>query len=924
MLTKIKKRSGQIVDFEPNKIKIALAKAFTGQMLEVEENEINKLLQLTLDELGKTFTDSIPSVENVQDLVEKNLMEAGHYQVAKSYILYRHEHARDRETGRENINQNDFYVTKRNGEKEKFSIEKLRQTITFATQGLEQDIDIDLIVRQTKSECYNFITTKELSQAAILTVRSFIERDPAYAKVAARLLLNDIYSQTFGTDLNYKNLHAQYKGAFIENIHTAAKVKRLDPRMLIFDLEKIGDLLKPDRDDVFEYLGLQTLYDRYLIRDIKTNRILETPQMFWMRVAMGLALNENEPLQHITNFYEVMSTLRFVPSTPTLFHAGTKHPQLSSCYITTVQDSLENIFKSISDNAMMSKWSGGIGNDWTNIRGTGAIIQGTGVNSQGVIPFLKIANDTTVAINRSGRRRGATCAYLEVWHYDIEDFLELRKNTGDERRRTHDMDTAVWIPDLFMKRVAEDGNWTLFSSEEVSELHHIYGKNFEEKYQEYEEKIKNGQIQLHKTLKAKDLWKKILHMNFETGHPWITFKDPCNLRSPQNHVGVVHSSNLCTEITLNTSENEIAVCNLGSINLKNHITDKQINKPLIQETTKIAMRMLDNVIDLNFYPVPEAKNSNMRHRPVGLGIMAFQDALYELDIAFESNEAKDFANRIMETLSYFTISASVELAKERGAYQTFSGSKWDLGIMPIDTMDILSEERGIKINVDTSTTMDWDKLRKDIKQYGIRNSNTMAIAPTATIANITGVTQSIEPTYKNLYVKANVNGDFIVINDYLVKDLKKLNLWTAETIEQLKFNDGSIKNIESIPQEIRDKYKEVFDIDYKWIIDLAAERGKWIDQSQSLNLYFIGTSGKALSDMYTYAWEKGLKTTYYLRSLGATQTEKSTVGTEKFGTTHTRIKKEENKSEPPVSLPVEIKPEPKLCKIEDPTCESCQ
>ena len=922
MPVKIKKRSGEIVNFDSEKIITVVKKTFEGQTEIIEKTKIETLVIKILDEISTNFRNSTPSVEDIQDAVEKNLMKDGYFQVAKSYILYRHEHARDRETGRENISANDFYVTKKNGDKQSFSLDKLKRSITHATKGLEQDIDLEKLVKQIKSECFNFITTKELRTVIILTIRSFIEKDPAYSKIAARLLINDIYKQSFGeTEVDYNNLNEQYRKVFIKNIYSAVKAKRLDPRMLIFDLEKISQLLKPERDDLFQYLGIQTLNDRYLVRDIKTNRILETPQMFWMRVAMGLALNENDPLTHIQNFYEVMSSLDFVPSTPTLFHAGTMHPQLSSCYVTTVQDSLENIFKSVSDNAQMSKWSGGIGNDWTNIRGTGSLIKGTGVNSQGVIPFLKIANDTTVAINRSGRRRGATCAYLETWHYDIEEFLDLRKNTGDERRRTHDMDTAVWIPDLFMKRVKENGDWTLFSPEETPELHHIYGKDFEEKYIEYEKKAQTGKISLSKTLKAKELWQKILLMNFETGHPWITFKDPCNLRSPQDHVGVVHSSNLCTEITLNTSKDEIAVCNLGSINLSQHVSVENLDIEKIKKTTAIAMRMLDNVVDLNFYPVPEAKNANLRHRPVGLGVMGFQDALYKLDISFESSKAKEFSNLALETISYYAISGSMNLAKEKKAYETFPGSKWDRGIMPIDTIKILEEERGLKIETNLSTSLDWEFLKQEIKKHGLRNSNTMAIAPTATIANISGVTQSIEPTYKNLYVKSNVNGDFIVVNEFLVKDLKEIKLWNQDTIDEIKYNDGSIKNIQSIPQEIRDKYKEVFDIDYKWIIDLAAERGKWIDQSQSLNLYFIGSSGKVLSEMYTYAWEKGLKSTYYLRSLAATQVEKSTVSRAKFGTTHNSRDKEETTT--PSNLPTPEE-EPALCKVEDPTCESCQ
>jgi len=907
----IQKRDKSIVEFQTEKIKKAITKAFNATSTKIETaeiDELNRKIALKIDE-SYYSENKTPTVENVQDVVEEIMMQAEYFQAAKSYILYRHEHAKDRETNKMNIQMNDFFVTKKDGTKQPFEFDKLRKLITYTSHGLE-NIDTEALLKQIKSELYNFVTTKEIIQASILVTRSFIEKDPDYSRLASRLLLNNIHNQAFYPEkVNYADINEQYRKIFIRNIQIAVKEKRVDPGMLVFDLEKISRFLKPERDDSFQYLGLQTLNDRYLIRKISDNKLLETPQMFWLRIAMGLSLNENDPLPYIEQFYEVMSTLRFIPSTPTLFHAGTVHPQLSSCYITTVQDSLDNIFKSISDNAQMSKWSGGIGNDWTNIRGTGSMIQGTGVNSQGVVPFLKIANDTTVAINRSGRRRGATCAYLEVWHYDIDDFLALRKNTGDERRRTHDMDTAVWIPDLFMKRVQEEQDWTLFSSEEVPELHHIYGKEFEKRYEYYENQVKEGKIKLFETVKAKELWKKILLMNFESGHPWITFKDPCNVRSPQDHVGVIHSSNLCTEITLNTSEDEVAVCNLGSVNLSKHVSSNKVETELIEQTVKTAMRMLDNVIDLNFYPIPEAKKSNMRHRPVGLGIMGFQDALFIQNKQFESLEAINLSNELMELISYNAITASAELAKEKGAYSTFKGSKWDKGIMPHDTIKLLEEERGQKINLEIQPQQDWEKLKTKIAKHGMRNSNCLAIAPTATIANIAGATQSIEPIYKNLYVKSNVNGDFIVVNEYLVNDLKKIHLWTPAIIDQLKYHDGSIKNITQIPQEIKDKYKEVFDVDYKAMVNLAAERGKWIDQSQSLNLYFIGSSGKELSEMYTYAWKKGLKTTYYLRSLGATQVEKSTVSTAQFGTTHTRNQTEE---------------EPKLCAIEDPTCESCQ
>ena len=728
------------------------------------------------------------------------------------------------------------------------------------------------------------------------------------------------------------------------------EIGRLDPRLLNFDLEAISHYLKPERDDFFLYLGGQTLADRYFLSNPETKQILETPQTFWLRVAMGISLLENKKEEAVKRFYDVISTLRFVPSTPTLFHAGTLHPQLSSCYLTTIEDSLDHIFKCVGDNAQLSKWSGGVANDWTSLRATGALIRGTGVESQGVIPFLKVANDTTVAINRSGRRRGATCAYLETWHMDIEDFLELRKNTGDERRRTHDMNTANWIPDLFMKRVINDDKWTLFSPDEVSDLHHLYGRNFEKRYLYYEEQAGQGKIRLFKTIRAKDLWKKMIVMLFETGHPWMTWKDPSNIRSPQDHVGVVHSSNLCTEITLNTSVNETAVCNLGSVNLVRHIVNKKLDVDLLKETVTIAMRMLDNVIDVNFYPTTEAKNSNLKHRPVGLGVMGFVDALYLMDLKFDSNEAVDFADYCQEVVSYSAILTSSQLAAERGTYQTYHGSKWDRGILPLDTLNLLEEERGEKIPVERISRLDWSVVREAIKKNGMRHSNCMAIAPTATIANIVGCFPSIEPIYKNVYVKSNMSGEFIVVNNYLVEDLKKLNLWDVPILEAIKARDGNIQEIYTIPALIREKYKEVFDIEPEWLIKAAAYRGKWIDQSQSLNLFTKGNSGKKISDMYQYAWSMGLKTTYYLRSLAATGVEKSTLDLAKQENLSTVVRQTQNPSsapeiqpEPiiePMSQPIlavagagattvmigseEVTTNPMLCKIDDPDCEACQ
>ncbi len=929
MLTKIKKRNGQVVDFKPEKIKDAAGKAFTATMVNVDDGILNEITHNALEAVHQTFNGTTPSVENIQDIVEKILMQKGFYDVAKAYILYRYEHSKDRVEEKrktlKKIERNNLFVTKRSGEKEKFSLEKLRKAVSFAAQGIEDVVDLNAIVIQCQAELYDGITSAEIDRTLMMAARSFIEKDLAYSKVAARLLLNIIYKETLGRDtMDYERLYQQYRQMFVDTIQKGVEMGKLDKRLLTFNLWQLSAVLEPSRDEDLKYLGLQTLYDRYFLSNPKTNKILETPQIFWMRVAMGLALNEEKKEAWAIKFYELMSTLRYLPSTPTLFHASTLHPQLSSCYLNTVDDSLTHIFKVIGDNAQLSKWSGGIGTDWTNIRATGSFIKGTGVESQGVVPFLKIANDTTVAINRSGRRRGATCVYLETWHYDIEDFLELRKNTGDERRRTHDMNTANWVPDLFMKRVLSDGEWTLFSPHETPELHDTYGKEFERLYEEYEKKAAKGKLTITKKVRARDLWKKMLSMLFETGHPWITFKDTCNIRSPQDHMGVIHNSNLCTEITLNTSDKETAVCNLGSINLGRHIHNGKIHLPLLKETVETAMRILDNVIDLNFYPTEEAKYSNLRHRPVGLGIMGFQDALYQQDINFDSEKCVNFADTNMEFISYHAILTSTELARERGAYASFAGSKWDRGILPLDTLKTLEKEREMPIEVSQSTTLDWNIVRGAIKAHGMRNSNCMAIAPTATISNIAGCFPTIEPIYKNIYVKSNQSGDFVIVNPYLIEDLKAKKLWDYEMLGKIKYNDGNISKIQEIPIELKEKYKEVFDISSDWLIKIAAHRGKWVDQSQSLNLFFKGTSGKILSDAYIYAWKCGLKTTYYLRTLAASQVEKSTVDTNVYGSTHIREQKQEE-----VQIPVAAEPQEEVatlatCKVDDPECEACQ
>lgn len=886
---KIVKRNGQIVDFNPEKIVAAVERAFLEVKDDRMSDEARSVTNQVVRYLAMGETDKTPTVEYVQDLVERAMMERGFYDVAKAYIIYRYQHAKIREERKEEIQQQieekRLHVTKRSGAREPFDPEKLRKRLSYVTAGYEGVADVDAIVAQVRQEVYENIKTKDIEEVLTLVTRSFIERDTCYGHIAARLLLSHIYADAIGYPVDYAKLPELYRNAFIQTIKGEVESGKLDPAMLQFDLNDLANELKVERDDYFKYLGLQTLATNYFMKDMQTKRIREAPQMFWMRIAMGTALAEKSPADRsrwAKEFYEVMSEFQYTPSSPTLYHAGHVKAQLSSCFINTVPDDLHAIFKSYSDNAQLLKYAGGCGTDWTYIRGTGAYIKTTGVESQGVIPFIRVANDVTVSINRSGRRRGAACVYLETWHYDIEDFLELRKNTGDERRRAHDLNTANWIPDLFMKRIEADGDWTLFSPDEVPDLHDLYGKRFEDRYAEYEAMAREGKIRLCKTIKARDLWRKMLTMLFETGHPWVTFKDPSNIRSPQDHVGVVHSSNLCTEITLNNNAEETAVCNLGSVNLAKFVHDGKFDYEMCARVVPVAMRMLDNVIDVNYYPTEDTKRSNMRHRPVGLGIRGVQDALYKLGVNFDSEAAVAFADESMEAIAYHAILASSGLARERGTYQTYQGSKWDRGILPQDTIALLQGERGIPIDVARHERLDWAKVRASIREHGMRNSNTMAIAPTATTANIVGCFPTVEPIYQNLYVKSNMAGDFVVVNDFLIEDLKAERLWSRDMLDKLKYHEGSVQDIAEIPARLKEKYRTVFEIDPQWAIKAAAYRGRWIDQSQSLNIFYKGTSGKALSEIYFYAWKMGLKTTYYLRTLAATHVEKSTVDTVKM------------------------------------------
>jgi ribonucleoside-diphosphate reductase alpha chain len=963
---RVRRRSGELINFDRGRIYGAMRRAFEASQTAIDEEVVDGMADDVVDALAQTAAKDSPrgrgivDVETIQDHVEEALMRGGHFDVARRYIIYRQRHAdaRERRAGdaARRAFSGELEVTKRSGERVPFDLGKIESTLARHAGDLPA-VDYDRILAELKRNIYDAIPTPELEEALILSVIAFIETNPEYNRLAARLVRQKLYREVFGSSVGPLGFDEMYRTAFAAGIRRGVTAEVYDSKLAErFDLATLANALVLGRDDDLMYLGVQTMYERYFLRI--DGAPIETPQHFWMRVAMGLAINEDDPTTRAIEFYELLSSLRFVSSTPTLFHAGTPHPQLSSCYLSTVGDDLEHIFKCIGDNAQMSKWSGGIGNDWTAVRGTGAHIKSTKVESQGVIPFLKIANDTTVAINRSGKRRGATCAYLETWHLDIEDFLDLRRNTGDERRRTHDMNTANWIPDLFMKRVSEEGQWTLFSPNEVPDLHELYGRAFEERYVAYEAMAERGEIAQYRRVEAVKLWRKMLTRLFETGHPWITFKDPANVRSPQDHVGVVHNSNLCTEITLNNSADETAVCNLGSINVGRHVVARRraegdvqgggLNHFLLQDTVRTAMRMLDNVVDINFYPTVEAENSNLRHRPVGLGLMGLQDALFKLRLPIDGEGARAFVDEAMEFISYHAIAGSSDLAAERGSYESFPGSKWDRGIFPLDTLDLLAEERGVEIPVDRTSRLDWDALKATVQRQGMRNSNTMAIAPTATISNIAGVYPSIEPIYKNLYVKSNMSGEFTVINEYLVSDLTALGMWNDEMLEQLKYHDGDITNVPGVPQELKELYKEAFDIDPIALIELTALRGKWIDQSQSHNVFLRGTSGKKLHEVYTEAWRMGLKTTYYLRSLGASQIEKSTLDAAKYGYTQKRDSSnaragaggdETNvhvsataagaEGQPILSVKDALAVRPasevtSICSLTDPECESCQ
>ena len=883
---KIIRRNGAVASFEPPKISIAVTKAFlavnggqgaaSARVRELVEqltsNVVNALVRR--QPAGGTF-----HIEDIQDQVELALMRSGEHDVARAYVLYRAKRMEERTQQQSTRAAQDvpqLHVTE-DGQRRQLDMNQVRDLITSACIGLEKHVDAEAILAETLRNLYDGVPVEELHKSAILAARALMEKDPAYSQVTARLLMHTIRKEVFGQEVAQKDAQAHYIEYFPKFIQKGIEAELLDANLAEFDLKKLADALVPNRDLQFGYLGLQTLYDRYFlhIRDIR----IEMPQAFYMRVAMGLALKEADPEARAIEFYNLLSSFDFMSSTPTLFNSGTQRSQLSSCYLTTVSDDLDGIYEAIKENALLAKYAGGLGNDWTPVRSLGAHIKGTNGKSQGVVPFLKVVNDTAVAVNQGGKRKGAVCAYLETWHMDIEEFLDLRKNTGDDRRRTHDMNTANWIPDLFMKRVMEKGEWTLFSPSDAPDLHDKFGRAFEEAYLGYEAKAARGEVRLFKKVQALDLWRKMLSMLFETGHPWITFKDPCNIRSPQQHVGVVHSSNLCTEITLNTNESEIAVCNLGSVNLPAHMKDGKLDHVKLQKTIRTAMRMLDNVIDINYYAVKKARDSNLRHRPVGLGIMGFQDCLHMTRVPYASKDAVEFADRSMEAVCYYAYWASTELAEERGRYSSYDGSLWDRGILPQDSLKLLAEERGGYLEADLSESMDWTALRSRIKDYGMRNSNCVAIAPTATISNIIGVSACIEPTYQNLYVKSNLSGEFTEINAYLVRDLKARGLWDEVMISDLKYFDGSLAKIDRIPQDLRDIYATAFEVEPSWLVEAASRRQKWIDQSQSLNIYMAGASGKKLDETYKLAWLRGLKSTYYLRTIGATHTEKSTSKT---------------------------------------------
>jgi ribonucleoside-diphosphate reductase alpha chain len=929
------KRNGSVVSYTDDKISVAITKAF----LAVEggnaaaSTRIHETVAKLAAQVSATFKRRMPSggtihIEEIQDQVELALMRSGEHKVARGYVLYRAARAEERSQlvpAGEKVHPS-IRVKHPDGSESPLDLGRLEFIVQEACEGLS-DVSAAAVQEEALKSLYNGVPQEEVNTSLVITARAMVEKEHNYSLVTARLLLDKLRAESLGflniaQSATQHDMTIYYPQALPIYLRMGAELELLDPRLeSAYDVAALGAAIKPERDMQFHYLGLQTLYDRYFIHSDEVR--IELPQIFFMRVAMGLAMNEEDRNARAIEFYDLLSSFDYMSSTPTLFNAGTLRPQLSSCYLTTVPDDLHGIYGAIQDNAMLSKYAGGLGNDWTPVRGLGAYIKGTNGKSQGVVPFLKVVNDTAVAVNQGGKRKGAVCAYLESWHIDIEEFLELRKNTGDDRRRTHDMNTANWIPDLFMKRVFQDGEWTLFSPNNVPDLHDLYGKAFETRFEEYEAMTRTGELKLFKRVKAADLWRKILSMLFETGHPWITFKDPCNLRSPQQHVGVVHSSNLCTEITLNTSKDEIAVCNLGSVNLAQHIGDNGLDLVKLEKTVKTAVRMLDNVIDINYYSVPQAKNSNFKHRPVGLGLMGFQDALYKQHIPYSSDEAVEFADRSMEAISYYAIKSSSDLAVERGAYQSYEGSLWSRGILPIDSVGILVEERGADyIEVDRSESLDWNSLRAVVKAQGMRNSNVMAIAPTATIANITGVSQSIEPTYQNLYVKSNLSGEFTVVNPYLVKDLKERGLWDAVMVNDLKYYEGSVSKIDRIPDDLKALYATAFEVEPRWLVDAASRRQKWLDQAQSLNLYIAGASGKKLDITYRMAWYRGLKTTYYLRALAASSTEKSTVS-------QGSMNKVSSQSAPKAAATAsaaapQAAPVPLACSLDDPDCEACQ
>lgn len=913
------KRDGRLVNYDDSRITAAMKNAFRAVEGENADHSprVQEIVTRLTEQITRQFQKRWPTggsihIETIQDKVELALMHAGLQPVAHEYVVYRDERRKLREQAPlAQKHHHDIHITLENGNKIPLDFNWLTQVISNACTGLT-DVDVNKILKEIKNNLFDGVSIKDVYQALILTSRTLIESEPNYTYVTARLLLHNLYNEVLAGlhikhDLMREAITQHYTVAFKEFVRQGIEHELLNANLNSFDLDQLSAALKPARDQQFTYLGLQTLYDRYFIHQRGVR--IELPQVFFMRVAMGLAQCEGDQRhERAIEFYDLLSSFDFMSSTPTLFNSGTTYPQLSSCFLTTVPDSLEGIYSALKDNALLSKYAGGLGNDWTPVRAMGAYIKGTNGKSLGVVPFLNVADATAIAVNQGGKRKGAVCAYLETWHMDIEEFLELRKNTGDERRRTHDMNTANWIPDLFMKRVFDNGPWTLFSPDETIDLHDLHGQAFEKAYIAYEEKARNGKIRA-KTISAISLWRKILGMLFETGHPWVTFKDACNLRSPQQHVGVIHSSNLCTEITLNTSKDEIAVCNLGSINLVNHMKNGQLDTKKLAKTVKTAVRMLDNVIDINFYSVPQAKNSNLKHRPIGLGLMGFQDALYLQKIPYASPAAVEFADRSMEHISYHAIAASVELAQERGVYQSYEGSLWSRGILPIDSIQLLADNRGEYLEQNTDKTLDWDSLRQQVVAHGMRNSNVMAIAPTATISNICGVSQSIEPTYQNLFVKSNLSGEFTVINPFLVNDLKQLNLWDNVMGHDLKYYDGSVQKIDRIPAELKKIYATAFEIEPRWLVDAASRRQKWIDQAQSLNLYMAEPSGKKLDVLYRMAWLRGLKTTYYLRSMGATNTEKATI----HDTALNAVPQEK-----------ENVAAPKACAIDNPECEVCQ